>query len=185
MSLLVTSSAFRLILSDILVTSRDILADVAVDVAKVAAAVELRAGQVEEIIRPADSELQGESRSLDNLAQEGQKVQEIAAETTRATVEETKANRNDIWQRLEDESPDRIKETVLKRIGQVSSLLIKYQHIYNDLLDHRTSSVEPSVSRGFDNPRYTLPQICTAVGVHRRNTGRCCSGIKLSASCIC
>lgn len=135
-SLLMTSSAFRLILSDILVTSRDILADVAVDVAKVAAAVELRAGQVEEIIRPADSELRGESPSLDNLAQEGQKVQEIAAEATRATGEETKAKQDDIWQRLEDESPDRIKETILKRIGQVRSLLTKYQHIHNDLLDY-------------------------------------------------
>lgn len=128
-----TSSAFRLILSDILVTSRDILADVAVDVAKVAAAVELRAGQIEEIIRPADSELRGESPPL---GQEGQKMPETAEQATRATVEETKAKRNDIWQRLENESPDRIKETVLKRIGQVRPLLTKYQHIYSDFLDH-------------------------------------------------
>jgi hypothetical protein len=132
-SLLVTSGAFRLILSDILVTSRDILADVAVDVAKVAATVELRASQLEEIIRPEDSELQRESPSL---AQEGQKMQETAEEATRATVEETKAKRHDIWQRLEDESPDKIKQTILKRIGQVKSLLTKYQHISNDLSDH-------------------------------------------------
>lgn len=119
-SLLITSSAFRLILSDILVTSRDILADVAVDVAKVAAAVEMRAGQVEDIIRPPDSELPDRSPSLDTLSKEGQKVQEEAAETTRATVEETKEKQNKLWERLENESPDRIKETVLKRIEQVT-----------------------------------------------------------------
>lgn len=127
LSLLITSSAFRLIISDILVTTRDILADVAMDVAKVAAVVEIRAEQLEETVRPGDAELAAQRDeeggvgipSLESLAQSGETVRNIAAKATQSTVEEAEARRRAIWTRLEDQDPDRVKETVLLRIRQV------------------------------------------------------------------
>jgi hypothetical protein len=130
-SLLITSNTFRHIISDILVTARDILADIAVDVAKVAAILEVRAEQVEEAVRPTDAELAaGKVReggigvpALEELANTGKSVQELAAEATNMTLEESEAKRKAIWDRLENESPDRMKETALERISEVSRTL--------------------------------------------------------------
>ena len=132
-SLLLTSNAFRLIISDILVTARDILADVAVDVAKVAAIVEVRAEQLEEAVRPTDNEMASEKDheggigvpALEDFAKAGQTIQDRAAEATNLALEESEAKRRAIWERLEDDSPDRIKETVLKRIVEVSRVSSK------------------------------------------------------------
>lgn len=126
-SLLITSNAFRLIISDILVTARDILADVALDVAKVAAIVEVRAEQVEEAVRPSDTEMASEKDrengvgvpTLENLANVGESIQENAARTAKLAFEESEAKRKKVWERLEDESPDRVKEMVLKRITEI------------------------------------------------------------------
>lgn len=134
-SLLITSNAFRLIISDILVTARDILADVAIDVAKVAAIVEVRAEQVEEAVRPTNTEISTEKNqeggvgvpALEDLANAGQSVQESAARATKLALEESEAKRKSVWQRLEDESPDRIKEVALKRITEVSHFLPSLQ----------------------------------------------------------
>jgi hypothetical protein len=130
-SLLITSNTFRHIISDVLVTARDILADVAVDVAKVAAILEVRAEQVEEAVRPTDGELAaGKFReggigvpALEELANSGKSVQELAAEATNMALEESEAKRKAIWDRLENESPDRMKETALERISEVSRTL--------------------------------------------------------------
>jgi hypothetical protein len=130
-SLLITSNTFRHIISDILVTARDILADIAVDVAKVAAIVEVRAEQVEEVVRPTDAELAaGKVReggigvpALEDLANTSQSVQERAAEATNMALKESEAKRKAIWGRLENESPERMKETVLERISAVSRTL--------------------------------------------------------------
>jgi hypothetical protein len=132
LSLVLTSSAFRLIISDILVTTRDILADVAMDVAKVAAVVEIRAEQLEEAVRPGDAELAGQKDqeggvgvpSLESLAQSGQTIRNIASNATHSTIEEAEARRRAVWSRLGDEDPDRIKDTVLLRIRQVSHISI-------------------------------------------------------------
>ncbi|KAG8834792.1 hypothetical protein FRC17_007109 [Serendipita sp. 399] len=125
--LLFTSNAFRLIISDVLVTARDILADVALDVAKVAAVVEVRAQQMEDAIRPETTELAADKRreggigvpSLELLASTSQSLQQTAADATHSTIEEIESNRRNIWQRLEDDDPNRIKETILRRIKEI------------------------------------------------------------------
>jgi Family of unknown function (DUF5923) len=130
-SLLITSNTFRFILSGILVTARDILADIAVDVAKVAAILEARAEQVEEAVRPTNAELAaGKVRkggigvpALEELANTGISAQELAAEATNMALEESEAKRKALWDRLENESPDRIKEATIERISEVSSAL--------------------------------------------------------------
>lgn len=63
-SLLITSNSFRLVLSDIFLTTREILADVASNIAVVADVVETQAVEVDEIIRPppdAKQELEGDA----------------------------------------------------------------------------------------------------------------------------
>lgn len=128
-SLLITSRAFRLVISDILVTARDTIADVAADVAKVAAIIEVRAEQVEESIRPPESELSAAKDyaggvgipPLEDLANTGKSVQENTAEITNLALNESEEKRKNIWNRLEDESPDRIRDTALRRIAEVRS----------------------------------------------------------------
>jgi Family of unknown function (DUF5923) len=166
-SLLITSNAFRLIISDILVTARDILADVAVDVAKVAAIVEVGAEQVEEAVRPTDTELAtGKDReggvgvpSLEDLANVGQSVQERAAEATNMAVEESEAKRKAIWDRLENESPDRIKDTVLERVSEVSGIssVIQIENLWST--DHRTSASKSTIHCCTRYHGHSLPEI--------------------------
>ncbi|KAG8760217.1 hypothetical protein FRC14_003648 [Serendipita sp. 396] len=127
MTLLITSNAFRIIISDILVTARDILADLAIDVAKVAAIIEVRAGQVENAIRPTDTELVDEKHreggvgapSFEQLAHASQSAQETAAGVTHSTLEEVESRRRNLWQKMREDDPDRVKETVLKRIEEI------------------------------------------------------------------
>ncbi|CAG7851697.1 SubName: Full=Uncharacterized protein {ECO:0000313/EMBL:CCA68732.1} [Serendipita indica DSM 11827] len=127
LSLLMTSHAFRLIISDVLVTARDILADVASDVAKVAALVEDRAEQLEESIRPTEVELASEKErqggvgipSLETLANRAEPIPERVAEVTKSAIQETEARRRAVWDRMEEEDPDRIKEAVLRRVREI------------------------------------------------------------------
>ncbi|CAG8662724.1 3329_t:CDS:2, partial [Acaulospora colombiana] len=93
------------------------------DVAKVAAVVEIRAEQLEEAVRPGDAELAAQRDeaggigvpSLEGLAHTGETVRNIASKATQSTVEEAEARRRAIWTRLEDEDPDRIKETIIEQ----------------------------------------------------------------------
>lgn len=67
--LLLTSSAFRILISDILKTAREIAADVAADIQQVAAKIEITAEVIEETMRPDESgtelpRYKGESLSM-------------------------------------------------------------------------------------------------------------------------
>lgn len=114
-----------------MVVSREALADVAADVAKVAAAIEIRAEQVEEKIRPEGEEV-AEDRakhgdvgvpSLEDLANTGHEAREEIAGALDETKDEADERKDRIWSKLHDESPERLKERMLLRIQQASNTL--------------------------------------------------------------
>jgi hypothetical protein len=109
-SLLLTSSAFRLLLSDALTTIRELVADTAARTGSLATAVERVAGAAEEATRPggADSDVVDEKANA-AIAEAG------------SVLDETRER----WARLARESPDRVREAVVGRMQNVS--LVSYR----------------------------------------------------------
>jgi hypothetical protein len=103
-SLLLTSSAFRLILSDAFLTLRELIADTAAKTGTLATAVERVAGAAEEATRPGASESAVVSEKADAAIAEASSV-----------LDETRER----WARLARESPDRVREAVVGRIQNV------------------------------------------------------------------
>jgi hypothetical protein len=179
-SLLITSPAFRLLLSDVFVTARDIVADVAADIAKVAAIVEVRAEQAEEVIRPADAELAGEKDraggvgvpALEELARAGKSVEENTAEITNLALNESEEKRRAIWSRLEDESPDRIRDTALHRITEACTLPMTASFLSNLQLDCSTGTGESSIHGGTHKAGGSIPKIYREAGHYCTNSRR-------------
>ncbi|KDN50250.1 hypothetical protein RSAG8_01586, partial [Rhizoctonia solani AG-8 WAC10335] len=114
-SLLLTSSGFRLLISDILITTRQILADTASDVAAVAAYVETRAENVEETIRPGEHEGEREI-TVEDAAKQAQKVDDAVKEDLEKALKEAEMKKHVIGERLAEESPDRVKQTIMERV---------------------------------------------------------------------
>lgn len=118
-SLVLTSSAFRLILSDIFRTSREIVADFAANVSAVAGMVQNQATEVDEIIRPAPSDATG-PEGIDTLD----------TEAVKNKSEDVKAAVQDIPDRLTTsvngttdivpESAERLRSRVVDRVRSVS-----------------------------------------------------------------
>lgn len=72
--LLFTSSAFRLILSDLLITTRELVADIAENVEQAAETVEAVAQNVEELVRPEGVTLEEHTTKSRVGPQEDQKM---------------------------------------------------------------------------------------------------------------
>ncbi|KAG8684829.1 hypothetical protein FRC09_015123 [Ceratobasidium sp. 395] len=118
LSLLLTSSAFRLLISDILITTREILADTASDVAAVAAYVETKAEDVEHTVRPDPHE--GEAGiSVEDAMNQAEKVDDTVRADLEKALKEAEMRKHVIEERLADESPDRIKQTIVERIEAI------------------------------------------------------------------
>ncbi|CAE7099121.1 unnamed protein product [Rhizoctonia solani] len=118
LSLLLTSSGFRLLISDILITTRQILADTASDVAAVAAYVETRAENVEQTIRPSEHEGEREI-SVEDAAEQIQKVEDTVKEDLEKTLKEAEMRKHVVEERLAEESPDRVKQTIIERLEAI------------------------------------------------------------------
>ncbi|CUA76666.1 putative protein C57A7,06 [Schizosaccharomyces pombe 972h-] [Rhizoctonia solani] len=118
LSLLLTSSGFRLLISDILITTRQILADTASDVATIAAYVETRAENVEQAIRPSEHEGDREV-TVEDAAKQAQKVEDTVREDLEKALKEAEMKKHVIEERLAEESPDRVKQTVMERVEAI------------------------------------------------------------------
>ncbi|CAE6445246.1 unnamed protein product [Rhizoctonia solani] len=118
LSLLLTSSGFRLLISDILITTRQILADTASDVAAVAAYVETRAEDVEQTIRPDEHEGNREV-TVEDAAKQAEKVEDTVKEDLEKALKEAEMKKHVIQERLAEESPDRVKQTIIERVEAI------------------------------------------------------------------
>jgi predicted DNA binding CopG/RHH family protein len=118
LSLIFTSSGFRLVISDILITTRQILADTASDVAAVAAYVETRAENIEQVIRPGEEE-GGKEITVEDVAKQAEKIDETVREDLKKARTEAELKKHVIEERLSEESPDRVKQTVMERVEAV------------------------------------------------------------------
>ncbi|CAE6422327.1 unnamed protein product [Rhizoctonia solani] len=118
LSLIFTSSGFRLVISDILITTRQILADTASDVAAVAAYVETRAENIEQVIRPGEEE-GGKEITVEDVAKQAEKIDETVREDLKKARTEAELKKHVIEERLSEESPDRVKQTVMERVEAI------------------------------------------------------------------
>jgi hypothetical protein len=152
-SLLLTSSAFRLLISDILITTREILADTASDVAAVAAYVETKAEDVEGTVRPGPHE--GDAGiTVEDAMNQAEKVEGTVKEDLEKALKEAEMRKHVIEERLADESPDRVKQTIVERIEAVST--VAFHNIAQ-----RTDSITTSVDRP-TSPKRPKVQVLTA-----------------------
>ncbi|CAE6488368.1 unnamed protein product [Rhizoctonia solani] len=118
LSLLLTSSGFRLLISDMLITTRQILADTASDVAAVAAYVETRAENIEQTIRPSGDEGDREI-TVEDAAKQAEKVENTVKEDLEKALKEAEMKKHVIEERLAEDSPDRVKQTIVERIEAI------------------------------------------------------------------
>ncbi|KAJ1311509.1 hypothetical protein OPQ81_009995 [Rhizoctonia solani] len=118
LSLLLTSSAFRQIISDVLITTRQILADTASDVAAVAGYVETRAENVEQTIRPSEDEGNTEP-TVEDAAKQAEKVDAAVREDMENALREAELRKHVVEERLTQESPDRVKEAIIERVEAI------------------------------------------------------------------
>jgi hypothetical protein len=107
-SLLLTSSTFRLILSDTLLTLRSLIADTAAQTGSIASAVERVAGAAEEATRPGGSGTAVVSDRADAAISEASTV-----------LDETRER----WARIARESPDRVRDAVVGRMQNVGIII--------------------------------------------------------------
>ncbi|KAG8741005.1 hypothetical protein FRC10_003464 [Ceratobasidium sp. 414] len=161
-SLLFTSAAFRLLISDILVTTREILADTASDVAAVAAYVETKAEDVEHTVRPDPHE--GEtSMTVEDAMSQAKKLDNTVRADLEDALKEAEMKKHVIEERLADESPDRVKQTIVERIEvivqqaqgvpkyrsslqTILTLCEKYAHITAQATDSAVSAAQSAAA---------------------------------------
>ena len=125
--LLITSSAFRLLISDVLSVWREIAADTAVKVAQVAAAVELSAGRLEQTMRPNSEEHARDWNAergkgvppLDDLIQSGENVRDRAFRAMKGTTAEANRCKDEALNNIRGDSPECVRARVLDQIQQV------------------------------------------------------------------
>ena len=112
-SILLTSSAFRLVLSNFFLTTREMLADAIASVGQIAAAVEIQAKQTENLIRPDE-----ESNVYPQLEPS------IAARETAARVAAVGEKTQEHWNELKEEPPNRVRTFFLTQWREVSRLFV-------------------------------------------------------------
>ncbi|KAF8588045.1 hypothetical protein K439DRAFT_1630079 [Ramaria rubella] len=105
--LLLTSRNFRDLLSDVLLTSRALLADAAAEVGRVAHAVGIKAETVEQVVRP-DEENDKPEESMGEAKKQAQ-------DGFRDIGEDAKGQQGN----LSDETPDRMGKAVIDRIQKI------------------------------------------------------------------
>jgi len=174
-SLVLTSSAFRLLISDILVTAREILADTASDVAAVAAYVETRAEGVESTVRP-DPHEGNAGVTVEDAANQAKKVEGAVKDDLEKALKEAEMRKHVIEERLADESPDRIKQTIVERIEAIVqqaqgdpkykssiqtivTLCEKYAHITAQTTDAAVSAAQSAVTDSTVQPSASVNPI--------------------------
>ncbi|KAG8962521.1 hypothetical protein FRC03_004159 [Tulasnella sp. 419] len=137
-SLLFTSTAFRVLLSDILLTSREIVADFASEVGAVAETVAGSAGVVEDIVRPSEAEKAGtmNNRDMESSQRGGDRTenQHIMEKTLKQSEEarveaeqkieeatrESKERASAAWKTVSSsETPNRVKDQILWRVKSI------------------------------------------------------------------
>ncbi|CAE6407789.1 unnamed protein product [Rhizoctonia solani] len=118
LSLLLTSSGFRLVISDILITTRQMLADTVSDVATVAAYVETRAEDIEQTIRPSEEEGDREV-TIEDAAKQAEKINDTVREDLEKARREAELKKHVIEERLSEESPDRVKQAIMERLEAI------------------------------------------------------------------
>ena len=119
--ILLTSSSFRLLLSDVLLTSRALLADAAAEVGQVAHVVESRAGSAEKALRTGDKETEPPGNGL-----------EEAAKQVKDGIKDVGEDTKEKWEGLGAEAFDRLKESAVNRLQKVS--IPHYPHPYTSPL---------------------------------------------------
>lgn len=125
--LLFTSSAFRILLTDILVTIRAIAADFVAEVRDIAKVVESGAQTVETIVRPSEPELgpgqtpdeTEDSPELEYNRKEQAKIKVEAEQELLDTVNTSTERGKAALDNLQQQSPDRIRDTIVDRIKTV------------------------------------------------------------------
>lgn len=118
-SLIVTSSAFRLILIDILLTAREVMADMAVTVSSVAGIVQDEAAELDEIIRPPPETryLEGvDMFGIEAVKSKGRELKQIAEDIPEQIATGTNGKADVV-----PESTQRIRAAVVDRIKAVGS----------------------------------------------------------------
>ncbi|KAF8761025.1 hypothetical protein RHS01_00608 [Rhizoctonia solani] len=101
LSLVLTSSGFRLLISDILITTRQMLADTASDT-----------------IRPGEGEGDREI-TVEDAAKQVEKIDDAVKEDLEKARKEAELKKHVIEERLSEESPDRIKQTIMERVEAI------------------------------------------------------------------
>lgn len=151
--LLFTSTAFRLIISDILVVWQETVADTAAKVAQVAAAVESCVRQPEETIPPESEELaRGQNAgdtavpSPDGLTQSGENARERASGAVKETTAKANKRKDHMWDNIQSDNLECVKTRVLDRTRQVHLIAINLS-LRTDQAesDHRASPGRPSL----------------------------------------
>ncbi|KAG8903533.1 hypothetical protein FRC01_009167, partial [Tulasnella sp. 417] len=129
-TLLFTSSAFRLLLTDVFVTTREILADLAAQIGDVALVVESGAHVAEGVIRPSEEERNKEAATPEDHADaRAPEVEDIRIEQAHVkveaekkileTVDQSTQKGKEAWQNLQQGTPERIREAILERIKSI------------------------------------------------------------------
>ncbi|KAI0088053.1 hypothetical protein BDY19DRAFT_891712 [Irpex rosettiformis] len=109
--ILLTSSTFRIILSDLFKTAREIVADTAADVGRVAATVEATADKVEKVLRSEDATFE------DTQIDANHALNELTTEVPPVSFETLTR-----WQLINTaESPERCKDAAIGRLQQAIS----------------------------------------------------------------
>ncbi|KAJ7275091.1 hypothetical protein C8J57DRAFT_1714793 [Mycena rebaudengoi] len=103
--LAVTSSAFRMLLSDILATTREVIAEAASEVAEIASQVQATAADVSKAVE------------LDNLTVEGLKGK---AEESYSGIQQSVAHAHRNLGTLGDDSAERVKDIVVGRVQEIA-----------------------------------------------------------------
>ncbi|KAF8512805.1 hypothetical protein JB92DRAFT_2926409 [Gautieria morchelliformis] len=106
--ILLTSSSFRLLLSDVLLTSRALLGDVAAHVGQAARNVERRADAVEQAVRPGDKEIESPEDRMDE-----------AAKQVKDGVKDLGEGAKEKWDTLGTETSDRLISSAVDRLQKV------------------------------------------------------------------
>ncbi|KIJ34579.1 hypothetical protein M422DRAFT_51984 [Sphaerobolus stellatus SS14] len=108
--LILTSQNFRYLLSDILLTFRSLVADVAGDVRSVAHTVEMKADQLEGAVRPEGN---NEQEAKDTDWED--KAKHIGEDMKREIGKDAKAD----WTNLKGEAPDRTRKAAVDRMLKI------------------------------------------------------------------
>ncbi|KAH8077512.1 hypothetical protein BXZ70DRAFT_698575 [Cristinia sonorae] len=112
--LLLTSSTFRLILSDILTSVRSSIADIAAEIGHAAVRVQDTVKTVEDVSRPGPYASYADAAKAHQVNERVNAVGERVGEEARFVGEDTKRR----WEDVAEHGPERVREIVIARVQQ-------------------------------------------------------------------